>query len=189
MRLTVTRTIGVTNLIFLAACSSSSPDKTPVSERQASPNDSPTIAMDLRYDDQSKIDSTIAEFKKRDWAEHVNRTFNIKIYDGLIDGKQRAKVHTELDKRKTSSEYVLSGTIQEVAVGSMSIASDTAEVTACERHDQQVWESNRTPEKSDDILIDGSLKVSHITYELVMRGSTWIITNSAPSEGDCSQSF
>jgi hypothetical protein len=148
-----------------------------------------TGSTSLKSEDELKIEYVIGEFKKRDWNEQVNRTFDIKVYDGLIEGKQLANTQRALAKRKASSEYVLPGTIQEAVVVETSIESNMAKAIACQRNDQQVWEGNRTPDKSDDKLIDGSLAVFRISYELTKRGDSWNITNSTPSEGDCSSSF
>jgi hypothetical protein len=146
-------------------------------------------ASSLKSEDELKIEYLITEFRERDWNEQVNRTFDIHIYDGLIEGKQLQNAQRALDKRKASSEYVLPGTIQEAVVVETSIDSDTATAVACQRNDQQVWESNRTTDKADDKLIDGSLAVFRIRYELAKRGATWVITNSSSVDGDCSQSF
>jgi hypothetical protein len=119
----------------------------------------------------------------------VNRTFDIKVYEGLIEGKKLENVKAAIEKRKVSTRYTLKGTILETIVIETTITGDTAVAISCERNDLQVWEGQGTPEKSDDVLADGSLLVEALRNELQRRGDSWVITRTTDADGNCSAVF
>jgi hypothetical protein len=146
-------------------------------------------ASSLKSEDELKIEYVITEFNRRDFKERVDRTFDIAVYGDLIEGKQLALVELALKKRKASTRYVLDGTTVESVVIDSTIAGNEASGTACSRNDLQVWDDSGTPDKSDDLLIDGTLVVAKVQYQLRRRGDSWVITDSRKSEGDCSSAF
>ena len=217
MRLGLTGIIAVAGLALVAACSSPSNEPIGVQELRTAPPttvadttiaSSTTVAAttsvvattvvagsttipaaSLKTEDELKIEYVITEFNRRDWNEKVNRTFDIKAYDGLIEGKQLENVKQALAKRQASTRYILHGTILETIVMKTTITGETAIGIACERNDLQVWDSKGSVDKADDVLIDGSTLVQQISYELQKRGDSWLITQSLVANGDCSGVF
>ncbi len=215
MRQRLTSAIGLTGLIFLGACSSPSTEPVGVQELRTAPptteplattttpattaasttipattiSEATTLPASLKSEDELKIEYVIGEFNRVDWNEKVNRTFDIKVYDGLIEGRKLENAVQALQKRKLSTRYILPGTILETVVIETTITGDTAVSTSCERNDLQVWEGNGTPDKSDDVLADGTLLVAKLQHELRRRGDSWVITRTIDAEGDCSSAF
>jgi hypothetical protein len=162
----------------------------PTTRSSTAPAETTTIAAaSLKSEDELKIEYVITEFNRRDWAERVNRTFDIKVYDGLIEGRKLENVKQALANRKASTRYTLPGTILETVVVETKITGDGAVSISCERNDLQVWESSGTTDKSDDALVDDSLLIERLNNELQKRGDSWVITRTTDADGDCSAVF